>query len=572
MQSELSGKNAVAAIRVSTTKQGTDGDSPEAQKEQIERFAETKGITIKKYFVFMESASKEQQPMQEAVDYCKNATNGIDLFIIKSIDRFTRGGSLSYDMLKSQLETSKVQLVDIYGVISSQQVNTLDHLGFEYKWSVYSPSKKSEILEAERSKDELRDIMSRMIGAEIRYTQNGYWMRQPPYGYYSEKVDTNQGKRTVLRPREEEAVFIRKMFEMRAEGLLTDSEIVEKLNDLGYQTRVSFIRNKDDLSKVISKKGGKLLTVKSMQRIIQNTIYAGINVEKWTNYSPTKCVFDGLISIDLFNRANRSKRYIGYNEADGEYEIHRQAPKKHLVEKVMNNPDFPYKKFVLCPECRGTLLGSASRGKTGKYYPAYHCSNKGHYFRVPKDQMDEKIVQFIRRIKVNQDQIDLLLDTVRKEFERRQSMTGDDEKTLEKHIQAFKGEAETALSKIMLLSNPTAIAYLENEIDQIHQKITKLEREKQEMKGKKPIDIDRILARVRYFMEHLDLLLLKQSDPHKKAQLFGVLFDELPTYDDLDYGTQKTPLFAGVNSVFRLASLEKSLMVTSRRIELRLPG
>ncbi len=30
-------QHAVAAIRVSTTKQGTDGDSPEAQKEQIER-------------------------------------------------------------------------------------------------------------------------------------------------------------------------------------------------------------------------------------------------------------------------------------------------------------------------------------------------------------------------------------------------------------------------------------------------------------------------------------------------------------------------------------------------------
>ena len=60
MQSELSGKNAVAAIRVSTTKQGTEGDSPEAQKEQIERFAQNKGFTIKKYFVFMESASKEQ--------------------------------------------------------------------------------------------------------------------------------------------------------------------------------------------------------------------------------------------------------------------------------------------------------------------------------------------------------------------------------------------------------------------------------------------------------------------------------------------------------------------------------
>ena len=572
MQSELNGKNAVAAIRVSTTKQGTDGDSPEAQKEQIERFAENKGVTIKKFFVFMESASKEQQPMQEAVDYCKDPKNTVDLFIIKSIDRFTRGGSLSYDMLKTQLEASKVQLVDIYGVISSQQVNTLDHLGFEYRWSVYSPSKKSEILEAERSKDELRDIMSRMIGAEIRYTQNGYWMRQPPYGYYSEKVDTNQGKRTILRPREEEAVFMRKMFELRAEGLLTDFEIVEKLNDMGYQTRVSYVRNKDDLSTVISKKGGKPLTVKSMQRIVQNTIYAGINVEKWTNYTPIKCVFDGLVSIDLFNRANRGKKYIGFNEADGEYEIYRQAPKKLLVEKVMNNPDFPYKKFVLCSECHGPLLGSASRGKNGKHYPAYHCSNKGHYFRVPKDQMDEKITKFINRVKVSDDKIDLLLTTVRKEFERRQALSGDDARTIEKHIESLRSEAEATMDKIMLLSNPTAITYLESQIERIQNDITRLEKEKQQLKQKKPIDIDRILARVRFFLENLDLLLLKQKDPHKKAQLFGVLFDQLPTYDELGDGTPKTPLFTGVNSVFRLISLSESNMVTPRRIELRLPG
>lgn len=561
MQSDLVGKNAVAAIRVSTTKQGTEGDSPEAQKEQIERFAENKGIVIKKFFVFMESASKEQQPMQEAVDYCANPKNHVDLFIIKSIDRFTRGGSLSYDMLKSQLESSAVQLVDIYGVISAQQVNTLDHLGFEYKWSVYSPSKKSEILEAERSKDELRDIMSRMIGAEIRYTQNGYWMRQPPFGYQSEKVDTNQGKRTILKPREEEAVFIRKIFELRAEGLVTDPEIVEKLNDMDYQTRTHYIRNKDDLSKVMSKKGGKPLTVKRMQKIITNTIYAGINVEKWTNYQPIKCAFEGLISIDLFNRANRGRKYIAFNEADGEYEIQRQAPKRHIVEKNINNPEFPYKKFVLCPECSGSLLGSASRGRNGKRYPAYHCSNKGHYFRVSKDDMDRKITEFIGRIKVNQTQVDTLMEVIKQEFERRQALSGDDEQAINKRIQSLQGEAEAALSKIMLLSNSTAIIYLENEIEQIHQKITKLEKEKKQMKAKKPINIDRILARVRYFLENLDSLLLKQDDPHKKAQLFGALFDQLPTYADLDYGNTKTPLFSGVNSIFRLLPLEKSLMV-----------
>ena len=100
-ESLLVANNAVGAIRVSSTRQGTEGDSPEAQKEQIEKFAAGKGFVIKKFFVFMESASKEQQPMQEAIDYCKDPLNGISHFIIKSIDRFTRGGSLPYDLLKS---------------------------------------------------------------------------------------------------------------------------------------------------------------------------------------------------------------------------------------------------------------------------------------------------------------------------------------------------------------------------------------------------------------------------------------------------------------------------------------
>ena len=46
-------ENAVAAIRVSSLKQGLQGDSPEAQKEQIERFAESHNIHVKKFFIFM---------------------------------------------------------------------------------------------------------------------------------------------------------------------------------------------------------------------------------------------------------------------------------------------------------------------------------------------------------------------------------------------------------------------------------------------------------------------------------------------------------------------------------------
>ena len=46
---DLLNKNAVAAIRVSTTKQGTEGDSPEAQKEQIERFAAAGALPLRSF-------------------------------------------------------------------------------------------------------------------------------------------------------------------------------------------------------------------------------------------------------------------------------------------------------------------------------------------------------------------------------------------------------------------------------------------------------------------------------------------------------------------------------------------
>ena len=48
-------ENAIAAIRVSSMDQSTQGDSPDAQQEQIERYATQHGITIKKFFVFLES-------------------------------------------------------------------------------------------------------------------------------------------------------------------------------------------------------------------------------------------------------------------------------------------------------------------------------------------------------------------------------------------------------------------------------------------------------------------------------------------------------------------------------------
>jgi hypothetical protein len=92
------------------------------------------------------------------------------------------------------------------------------------------------------------------------------------------------------------------------------------------------------------------------------------------------------------------------------------------------------------------------------------------------------------------------------------------------------------------------------------------------MESKKPINIEQVIARVKYFVENLDELVIKQIDPVKKAQFFGLIFKTLPTYADLSGRNQNLPLFTGVNPLFQAINNNNFPMVTSRRIELRLPG
>lgn len=548
MQYPTSTENAVAAIRVSTSKQGTDGDSPEAQKEQIEKYAQTHNITIKKFFVFMESASKEQQPMQEAIDYCKKPKNNIQLFIIKSIDRFTRGGSYSYDHLKLQLDRYKVRLVDIYGVISSQKVNTLEHLGVTFDWSVYSPTKKAEILEAERAKDEMRDIMSRMIGAEIRYARMGYWVRKPPFGFVNEKVETPNGKRTILKAHPIESQWIVKMFELRCRGTLSDYQIVEEINKLGFKTRIDYVRDPHDRTKIIKEKGGNKLNIKGFWRYIQNPLYAGINLVNWTKENPHKGKFDALVSIETFNKANRGK--ITIVEEDGQIKIYKRQPPEYLLKKGARNPDFPYKRIVLCPHCEKPLYGSASRGRLGKYYPAYHCNKRGHYFRVPKKDFEETLIKFIHSIKLAPGYSNALVKTVLDEWNKRQNETNKDEVNIEKRIDELKTEMKMLAGKIKYLTSETAIQYVEADLVKADKEIKSLESEKEKTVQKKPTDMGVVMTYIQYFLEHMEELLIQGSDPVSKASYFGVLFNKAPTYQEILSGTPNLAQCVALNAEY----------------------
>jgi site-specific DNA recombinase len=569
MQHGLLKRNAVIAVRVSSEKQFQEGDSPEAQREQLKRLANTLDAVVKKTFIFAESGAKANQPMQAAIDYCRDPKNNIQLFLIKSIDRFTRGGADFYGPLKKQLDELGVSLIDNYGIISQQRVNTLEHLGVEYTWSEYSPSQKTEYLEAERAKDELRDILTRMVGAEVRYTRLGYWMRQAPYGFVGEKIETRNGKRVILKEHPTEGPLLRRMFELKAAGILHDQDIIRDLNKRGFKTRTHYIRSKQDRTKIVDSRGGNPLDKDAMDLLLRNPIYAGINNEKWTDGKPVRTVFDGLVSTDIFNTANHGK--ITITDDGNNIFINKEMSPAHQINKGIRNPEFPYRKFVGCSKCGQPMYGSSSKGSNGIKYPGYHC-DKGHYFRVSKQELEDSVVEFVKRITMPKKQIDLITELVTGEWTKRQEAVLQDATSFDERIKELENEADHSIRKIKYLESETVIKYMEKDLVTIEQKIAQLKAERESITSKDTINISQVVGRVTYFLEHLDQILIKQIDPVKKAQFFGVFFDRIPTYQEIKSGTEKLALKTGMSELFQLAHPGRSGLVAPPRLELGTRG
>lgn len=75
------------------------------------------------------------------------------------------------------------------------------------------------------------------------------------------------------------------------------------------------------------------------------------------------------------------------------------------------------------------------------------------------------------------------------------------------------------------------------------------------MESKKPMNIDRVIARVKYFVENLDQLVVKQIDPVKKAQFFGLIFKGLANLRRFMRSKPKnTPFYRGESVVPGLAA------------------
>ncbi len=536
--SNPAGLQCIVHCRVSTTKQAYEGESLDTQAAICSKIAETRGWTLA-HEPWREAFSgrKLQRPVFDDILAFLDARPGtVRYYLFRSIDRTTRGGSFSYELMKRALAERGVEMVDSLGIIQPVR-NTLDHLGFEYAWSRVSPSEISELVQAALAKTEVSGILTRLIGQEISLRQRGYKIRPPADGFINQRIIVDGRKRTIEVPDPERAKYLRAMFDLRAAGQLSDVQICERVNAMGYRTR-EFKRWDREHKTIIGTGGGVPLNPDRLQLIVRRPIYCGIICEKWTHGRPVKAVYDGLVSIETFNRANRGSIAVVQDD-DGQYHIVRDGSVGKWGQKqTIENPLFPYRKVVVCPMCRCQFMGSSPTGKAGVRYPTYHC-NRGHkYLGVPKRTFEEAIEAHVSRLRFRVG----LLPTVRKAVIRERDAaiaeTDASAEAMEKSRQALELQKAGVVKAFKLASSSAMRRSLEADLEDLDRQIEEAARTHSATKVTLD-DIDGYLTDAKSVMEHPGVLLISEANPTQRDALYGFFFETYPTWREISDGTPK---------------------------------
>ena len=540
---------------VSSQKQGLIGDSHSDQATQLPlAIHRTENVINKKIKIIKDYKLTESrrvdldvQPLYKVLQDAKTLSPKPKYAFFKSIDRSTRSGAIVYAQLKALYIKEGIQLVDVYGIISSQSINTLAHHDISYDWSIYSPTYITELLEAERANSEVKDILSRLIGSEIAYTRLTYWIGKAPPGFQNVKIMTEHGKRNVLAPHPVEAKWFIRMFELAVEGLPLHI-ICDAINTMGYRSRLRNKFDPNDNTKIIGHTGGLQLIPKQLERFLRDPIYCGVMTHKWLKKPTKSSRFEGLISPEIFNKANKGK--IAVAIAGNDVKIIKGKVPAYLLTKNMDNPLYPYKKYVLCPVCNSPFMGSApKRGKAGLRHASYHCNRNHPLYRVRLGDFNKVIEEFVTNIKFTDKFLAKLEEFIILDWQKKRGRVIKDNASISEQIAALDIRKTAISDKIEILTSPIAIKDMEDKLEKLaNDRVTLLEQQNQ--KSLEEADIQYIINRCFYFLEHLEDTLLNGSNPQKSAALFSTIFDTPPNFEELKSRTSS--IVAKMNTIFQL--------------------
>lgn len=250
-----------AYYRVSSDRQGPDGEDFPMQKTQCHSFAEQKGWQITKELTEKLSGYKTAIEDREALKIIKQGavTDKFDVLLVYHSDRL--GRQIEYSLWIASLYNLGKQVWSVKEGELKHQEHTDALQNFIRYWQSEGESKKTSM----RVKDAMKQL-----------NEEGYYLGGTiPYGY--KLVDTGEKrnsqkdktiKKIVFNP--DEAKVVKMMFDMTTKKLMGGSTIAQELNRMGLTNR------------------GKVWRHNTITRMQRNPIYMGHKKYNTSKFAGTR--------------------------------------------------------------------------------------------------------------------------------------------------------------------------------------------------------------------------------------------------------------------------------------------
>ena len=487
-------KKADLYIRVSTDEQADKGYSQRDQEERLKRYCTTNKITIGQVIYEDHSAKTFNRPQwTNLLNNLKKKSSKTNLILFTKWDRFSRNAGDAYQM-----------------------ISTLNKLGIEPQ-AVEQPLDLSipenkmmlAIYLAAPEVENDRRALNTFYGMR-RARKEGRLMGKAPFGYINRSKEDG---RKYVALKDPEASVMQWAFNEIAKGILAADQVRQKMN---AQSPTKLSRS-------------------AFHVAIRNPLYYGkIFIAKFQDEEAhlVQGQHEPLISKELFNKVQLI--------LDGNKRTERPNT------KILSDENLPLRGFLVCPECGRNLTGSASKGRTNRYY-YYHClSSCGfrHKAEVANDIFEKGIRQFELNDGVKSILKKLLLDNYKKFIQN----PINEKKRIVQEIDRLNARLSVARNKL-LSETIDDEEYLEIK-KECREKIEHLEEQlSKDGSDNRGINIDKALERALHSIVNIPKLYSEGSIQTRRA-IIGSIFPEKLEFDGKTYRTTRMNVIA--NHIFQI--------------------
>ena len=405
-------------------------ESIDAQIRAIEEYADKNDIKIVNKFIDRaKSATSDKRPaFQEMIKYCEADNTGISMVIVHKLDRFSRD---KYDsaMYKQKLKVKGIRVVSVLENLDNSPESLILESVIEGMAQYYSANLAREVAKGQKEN-------------ALKALHNG---GDAPLGY-----DVAFDKTYLVN--EEEAQAVKIIFDMYVNGY-SYSNIIDKLNDLGYKT-----------------KRGNKFGKNSLHGILSNEKYTGVYVFNKTQRKGVNGKRNGhkqksddeIIKVEGGMPQIIDK--VVFLQAQEMMQKRKKSPGAHKATTL-----YLLTGLIRCGECGHAMQGNRRKDKYGNDYISYRCGcrkqkrdckNK----EIKRDYLEEFVLTELEKHVLNDEAIPVLSKALNERLKTKSNDNHEMLTNLRNKLEKVNKEIENILNAIMsgIVNN-----VLKNKLDEL---------------------------------------------------------------------------------------------------------